>query len=507
MTLRPLLSRDFTAVIRRYGSDLAVSCLLFAGASMAAGRVWRFAFDDEVYTLGVTERLSFLRLVTVYPAGSDVHPPLSYMLFWLLHDIGLSEAGLRLCSLAMTASALAMLHGLALMLIVRRHGEVPAATRVMAIVLFGLCALAVGQGDAIRWYPLFAMLVAASVTLYVAAGNDTAKLCAAVPLGLAASTNFLAAPVIGAFAIYRYALQRQFRMPVDAALWAVTALFGALAVYSGGSALAHRASISAHFFGGSVGAVFTDLLGFFGGDALGPSQAWMVVPAVIIAAMAILAAVDRREPSHPVHLFLLLLAGAALMALSGFARPRSFLYLAPVLAALLTLYLDSLVRRAPAAAIVLSGLLLMTSAAAIANINGGTHPFKRNAAIPYRSIVEFIDGNAAGSALIVSTDPVIAWVLRHRPDASGSCASYFVSERGCFAAGRSYDSIFVISGHSDKSEQSVVQRAFTAAVDQATAGRQKRATMSAGIDDDAALKTRLTGVALDKAILKIEFYR
>ena len=61
----------------------------------------------------------------------------------------------------------------------------------------------------------------------------------------------------------------------------------------------------------------------------------MVVPAVIIAAMAILAAADRREPSSPVHLFLLLLAGAALMALSGFARPRSFLYLAPVLAALL----------------------------------------------------------------------------------------------------------------------------------------------------------------------------
>ena len=114
MTTRPLLSRDFTAVIRCHAFDLAASCLLFDGASMAAGRVWRFPFDDEVYTLGVIERLSFLKLVTVYPAGSDVHPPLSYMLFSLLDGFGLSEAGLRLCSLAMTALALVMLHALAL---------------------------------------------------------------------------------------------------------------------------------------------------------------------------------------------------------------------------------------------------------------------------------------------------------------------------------------------------------------------------------------------------------
>lgn len=49
----------------------------------------------------------------------------------------------------------------------------------------------------------------------------------------------------------------------------------------------------------------------------------------------------------------------------------------------------------------MAALLVAASVAAIANINGGRHPFKRAAAIPYRSIVDFIDAN--GNALIVST--------------------------------------------------------------------------------------------------------
>jgi hypothetical protein len=38
-------------------------------------------------------------------------------------------------------------------------------------------------------------------------------------------------------------------------------------------------------------------------------------------------------------------------------------------------------------------------------------------------------------------------------------------------------------------------------------GRTKRASMPVGHDADAALKTRLTGVPLDPAILTVDFYR
>jgi hypothetical protein len=48
---------------------------------------------------------------------------------------------------------------------------------------------------------------------------------------------------------------------------------------------------------------------------------------------------------------------------------------------------------------------------------------------------------------------------------------------------------------------------FQAFVGELTAGRTKGASMPAGHDADAALKTRLTGVPLEPAILTVDFYR
>ncbi len=88
------------------------------------------------------------------------------------------------------------------------------------------------------------------------------------------------------------------------------------------------------------------------------------------------------------------------MVLAGFAKPRSFLYLAPAVAALLTLYFDRQARQSHAGrTLTLITLVLALSVSAIANVNFGTHPFKRNSVIPYQSILDFIHGNANGSAL------------------------------------------------------------------------------------------------------------
>lgn len=331
---RPMLCRDYTACARGHALDLAASCLVYVSASVMADRVWRFPFDDEIYTFRVIERFSALKLLRVYPSGSDVHPPLSYILFRVLQDFGFSEPAMRLCSLAMTASALALLHLLALTLMARRNGgTVAAPSRLIAVLLFGLSALAVSQGDAIRWYPLFAVLIALFVTLYVFAGNGAARrgraarACVIDELSrdprdpaVAARPLRLAAEVLSGL-----------RSGFLAGGGAVCGFEFPLGLFAGISPFCRGRKSGP---GSIVQAALTDLLGFFGGATLGISQAWIVVPAIAIAAMAMAARVERQQPASPVHLLLLMLAADALMAVVGFAKPRSFLYLTPILAGL-----------------------------------------------------------------------------------------------------------------------------------------------------------------------------
>ena len=50
-------------------------------------------------------------------------------------------------------------------------------------------------------------------------------------------------------------------------------------------------------------------------------------------------------------------------------------------------------------------------------------------------------------------------------------------------------------------------RRFNSLLAGITAGRSKVATIGAGRDEDAALKSRLTGVPLDRNILTVDYYR
>ena len=121
------------------------------------------------------------------------------------------------------------------------------------------------------------------------------------------------------------------------------------------------------------------------------------------------------------------------------------LYLTPVIAGLITMLFDRQMRQGYVQrAIAVVVITFATSAAAIANLISGTHPFKRNSVVPYQAIFDFIDRNANGRTLVVSTDPVAPWVLRGAED---RCAGYFLEVTHCLRADRRYDSIFVISGH------------------------------------------------------------
>ena len=111
-----------------------------------------------------------------------------------------------------------------------------------------------------------------------------------------------------------------------------------------------------------------------------------------------------------------MLGAAALTIVPGFDKPRSFLYLAPAVSLLLTLFIDGQVRASRfGRVLVVAALLLAGSVAAIANIAHNPHPFKRAAVIPYQSILDFIDSNGTGRVLVVSTDPVVAWLLEPAP--------------------------------------------------------------------------------------------
>lgn len=489
-----------------YRADLASTLFLFACASLFAGRVWRFPFDDETYTLSLIEQRSALSLLTVFPTTEDSHPPLSYLVFCGLRHLGLSDAGMRLCSLAMTAVALVLFQLLSLTWVAQRNQAVPSLPiRMIAVLLFGLCPLAISQGDALRWYPLFGFLVALFVTLYLLPNSRKAQLCSSVVLGLGGSTNLLAALVVPAVMVYRYCLQREFRWSFDLAFWFLAACGASLGIYSAYSLFVHRFAVVRSQFGSITTALPTDILGFFGGETLGVSQAWIVVPAVIIAAMALWSAIDRTRPGRPAHLLLLLLIATVPMVLAGFGKPRSFLYLAPMVAALLVLFFDNRLRQGRAGRVlVLLCLVLAPSVASVANVNFGTHPFKRNLVIPYQTILDFISRNRQGSVLVVSIEPVIPWILKEAP--ADWCVVYFFGERQCIDSGRHYQSVFVISGHNDRSTDQAAMQDFQDFLSPIIAGRSRVAGVGAGLDKDAALKSRLTGASLDETILTVDFY-
>ncbi len=487
-------------------ADLASTLFLFICVSLLAGRVWRFPFDDETYTLLLIGQRSAFSLLTVFPATEDSHPPLSYLVFYGLRHLGLSDAGMRLCSLAMTAAALMLFQLLGLMWTAQRNrtsNSLPI--RTIAVLLFGLSPLAVSQGDALRWYPLFALFIALFVTLYLSHSGKS-QLCSGAVLGLSASTNLLATLIVPAVMVYRYCLQREFRWSFDLTFWFLAACGASLGIYSAYSLLVQRFGAVQAQFGSAIIAIPTDILGFFGGETLGVSQAWIVVPVVVIAAIASCSAINRTHPSHPAHLLLLMLIAIVPMVLAGFGKPRSFLYLAPVVAALLTLFFDDQLRQGHAGRVlVLLSLGLAASISSIANTNFGTHPFKRNLVIPYQTILNFINQNKQGSVLVVSIEPVTPWILKDPP--ADWCAQYFFDVQQCTKSGRHYDTVFVISGHNDRSEDAAAMQDFRNFLTPIIAGRSKIATIGVGRDEDAALKSRLTGIPLDEAILTVDFYR
>jgi hypothetical protein len=196
------------ATARAHCFDLAATAFLFVSASVMAGRIWRFPFDDEIATLSKIEPGAAREFVANFPATDDIHPPFSYVFFYAtalpsslrcasqlktriwqsasgLRQLGCSGASMRLCQPAT---------------------DFPSS-RIIAVLTFGLMPLALSQGDALRWYPVFAVLIVLFIVLYLVPRRQSQCLWSAAALGLAASTDFSAALIVPPFLLYRHVLQ------------------------------------------------------------------------------------------------------------------------------------------------------------------------------------------------------------------------------------------------------------------------------------------------------------
>lgn len=235
-----------------------------------AGRIWRFPFDDEIAQLSKIEPDALRDFIIHFPATDDIHPP-----FYGSRQLGCSDAAMRLCSLLLTFLALALCQILVLSWLGQRSedGRPAPVTRIVASLIFGSMALTVSLGDALRWYPVFAVLIALFVVLYLVPRQEWHRLWSAVALGLAASTDFSAALIVPPFLVYRHILQRRFRWSFDLVYWLIVATGAAVGFYSAYYIFSYRSQAVRAEFSGGVRAVLADALGFFGGDALGISQA------------------------------------------------------------------------------------------------------------------------------------------------------------------------------------------------------------------------------------------
>lgn len=461
-----------------------LAAVLLAG--LAGGLYVRPPFDDEIHTLLAIEELGVRRIIVTGFDGGDVHPPLSSALFAILSMLGLGPPALRV--VAMLLSALAFLA--ALDLVLRQITQL----RWTVIALFAACPLLFGVGDSLRWYPLFALLTALFLRRVLLDGRPS--LGAGVLLGLAGMTSFLAAVPALAYGLHRYGLQRRFDRRQDAPFLAAVAV---MALPSAWALLRVIDSVGAVRDAGPIPAALSLGYGYFAGNRLGPSFVAAVAPLAVAALVAAWLAVRSWRTASELERLAVLLIGLAVVVLSliGNAQPRSLLFVAPWLSAVLVLAVLRFGRYAPIArAFLLLAAVVPTFAVLITLRLGTAYPFKRNLVIPYEEAVDWTLAQVPAGAMAYVSEPVIEYALRSR----GLCVvGRMRVDEGCAPTGRP---VMVVR---DQTFERISY--LNEGVARSTAGRTLAATRDFGLDRDASLKNRLTGSSLTTWIVRIEVWR
>ena len=465
--------------------------VIFVALSLLTGRVFRSAFDDEIFSLNLIGTAdSFLGLLRDLLHAVDVHPPLSYLLFYALSHIGLGERGLRLVNLLISAAAAVVAHRV-LLLLLPREQLLSTPDRVVPIILLSSTPLLVSQGDAIRWYPLFALMFVCTLYAYL---RRPRGLTASIMCGLLSSTNFLGFLVFPLLELDR-ATQNGWRIDwralgLRAALFGVFAVPGFITLWNGMTHDAHR-YLAGQIGHGIVVSASMTAIGVFGGNSLGVVQSAVTLPMGLLSIYILYRGV--RDPvTRP-----LALNFAALFVLLaiGFAKPRSFSYLALTLSVMLAY--RWIVNADPKLRYLIGVIGLATPLAVVANIKWNETPYKRNAVLPVEEIARFARYNSGPGDVIVVSDPVLYWDLHGEVSA---CVTHYLTNPACDID--SARKLIVIDGYGIGSED---RDAWLSKKDAALATRREVAAVFFGVDHEAGLKRRIIP-GMDDYLLKASIY-
>jgi hypothetical protein len=477
---------------RREGFDALLAGLTFVVLSLMTGRVFRYPFDDEIFSLNLLDTShSFVQLATELLHAIDVHPPLSYLVFYPLWRLGLSSIGLRWASLAFSAAAVVIAHRI-MSLLAPPGRTLPAAERAIVLLMLAATPLLLSQGDAIRWYPLFTLLFMACVYAYLRRGSGVGYSYAALS-GLLASTNFLGFFVFPLFELDR--LLREGRMSWSRALarclmFGILALPGLVTLWYGVAHTTHP-YIAGQIGGGALTTAVITGIGFFGGDSLGLVQAVATLPAAVLAFWILYRSL--RDPRA--RILALNVSVLFLLLAVGFAKPRSFVYFALCLSILMghCWLVESNARRK----FLIAFIGLLTPLMVIGNIKWNDTPYKRNTTVPFEEILRFVRANAVAGDVVVVSDVVLDWEMKRD---LGACVSLYLSNPACdFGGARK---LIVIDGYGVPTAR---RDEWLARKPQLLSTRREIISVPFGIDHEALLKRRVIP-GLDEYILEASIY-
>lgn len=472
-------------------SPALLAPLAFVLVSLYSGRVLRQPFDDEVYTLNLVDGASVGEISRAAVTGLDVHPLGAYVPFALLRALGLPDWGLHAASLLVSATAAALAAAIVMRLAERLLGRAPSTAEGTLLALAtGLAPLLVAQGDVLRWYPLFALLTLASVTLLLRGAHRSAGLL----LGASASVNvigfvdFAAIALVVATCPREGGLRRALAMLPPFALAALPGAINLAVVLHKGMGADNLVSLPR--------AVTLMVTGFVGGQSLGLVQSVPVT--VALAALVVLA---RRQAWRAVagdfawRLVAALFAVAVALTLAGLWKPRSVMYLAPLFAGILAAMLLAARDLRPATRSAAIAVLVLVQLVALPNLRGNDTPYKRSTTVPVENVLGLLEANGAQHASIWSIDPAIARAAR------GRLPLACVAETDEQAARcPETDRIVLVLGHSssDGLPEAFVERAARRLGPDA-----RRVEVPFGLDEEAPLKSRLSGVPLSRFVTRV----
>jgi hypothetical protein len=187
-----------------------LSVAIFVTVSLACGRIYRLPFDDEVFTLRFVGAPHH-HLVRYLLISDDPTPPLSYLVYYWAMLAGFGQIGRRWISVGYISTTIAIWHWLTL-----RFIDAPMPIRILIAILFGMVPLALGQGDALRWYPMLAMTVAIGYALYLTSAERW--YLTGIAFGIVGDVSFLGILPLASVLFHRYVVERKFRVREDVAL-------------------------------------------------------------------------------------------------------------------------------------------------------------------------------------------------------------------------------------------------------------------------------------------------